>query len=315
MESPARVPEFSVVVSCYFEEQSLEEFHRRLKKTLEELGRSYEIIFVNDGSTDGTLERLNALYEKDPGIHAVVDLYRNSGQAAAVTAGCALARGRRLVFIDSDLQLDPEDLPLLVERVDQGYDVVSGYRESRKDAWPRRLLSSLANGLLRRVAGNPLRDFGCTFKILDAELVRAFGFGPFKVVRLVSIIAAAGRCAEVPVHHRPRRYGRSGWTLGSLTSYWLDNAVLLSRRPFQLLSMLCFAVGMLLVLRVAVGLLLPIPVLPNVSNGLILNALAFSLLVIVGVSAGIGEYVIRSFLMLQGSPAYVVRTVRKRDDA
>jgi undecaprenyl-phosphate 4-deoxy-4-formamido-L-arabinose transferase len=312
VEPHREIPELSVVVSCFFEEESIDEFHRRLAATLDATGRSHEIVYVNDGSRDRTLERLHALFEGDPRVEAVVDLYRNSGQAAAVTAGCAHARGRRLVFLDSDLQLDPEDLPRLLALADEGHDVVFGYREARRDALPRRVASWLVNLALRRVAKTEVRDFGCNFRVLDAELVRAFGFGPFKIVRLASLVAAAGSCAETPVRHHPRRYGRSGWSAGQLLSYWIDNALLLSRRPFQLLSLLCFAVGLLLVLRVLLGLVLPMPVLSEVTNGLILNALVFSLLVVVGVSAGIGEYVIRSFLMLQGSPAYVVRSVRTR---
>ncbi|MGH0034284.1 MAG: glycosyltransferase family 2 protein [Myxococcota bacterium] len=313
MEPDTACPELSVVVSCFFEEESIDEFHRRLSRTLDETGTSYEIVFVDDGSRDATLERLHAIYERDPRVRAVVDLYRNSGQPAAVTAGASFARGRRFVFLDSDLQLDPEALPRLLEVSDQGHDVVCGYREIRHDSWARRLVSRLANSLLRRVARTEVRDFGCNFRVIDGGLVRAFGFGPFKVIRLASLLAAAGSCAEVPVDHHPRPYGRSGWTGTQLLSYWMDNAVLLSRRPFQLLSLLCFGVGLLLVLRVLLGLVLPVPVLSSVSNGLVLNALAFSLLVIVGVSAGIGEYVIRSFLMLQGSPAYIVRSARVRE--
>ena len=109
--------ELSVLITCYYEENSIDEFYRRLSVTLESLNRSYEIIFVNDGSRDGTWEKLKAIFAKDPHVRAVLDLFKNSGQQAAATAALSESRGRALVYIDSDLQLAPEDLPVLVARV------------------------------------------------------------------------------------------------------------------------------------------------------------------------------------------------------
>ncbi len=316
MQAPrdeASTPDLSVVISCYFEERSIDEFYARLSRTLEELGRSYELVFVNDGSTDGTLAKLEGFFEADPRVRAVVDLFKNSGSAAAVTAGCRFARGARFVFLDSDLQLDPEELPQLLREFDKGCDVVSGYRAQRQDSWLRRLPSRLANAIMRRVSRSELRDFGCTFKIFDARLVRAFEPGPHKLLRPAYLVAAARDCAEVPVSHHPRRYGRSGWTFGKLFAYAMDNLVGLSTRPFQLLSLACFGVGLLLVLRILASPFLPWRILPEVTTGLLLNVLVFSLLVIVGVACVVGEYVIRSYGALQRHPAYVIRSVRQRD--
>ncbi len=117
--------ELSVVISCYFEELTVDEFHARLSAVLESLGRSYEIIFVNDGSSDDTFGHLEAISEKDPKVTAIVDLMKNAGQSNAKTPGVMLARGRGVVMIDSDLQLDPEDLPYLVVMWDDCYDLVS----------------------------------------------------------------------------------------------------------------------------------------------------------------------------------------------
>src|SRR5580704_11782254 len=137
--------EFSILITCYFEENSIDEFYQRLSSTLESLNRSYEIIFVNDGGRDGTWEKLKAIFAKDPHVHAIVDLFKNSGQQAAQTAALNESRGRALVYIDSDLQLAPEELPTLVAQYDRGFDLVTGYRKNRKDSLFRIIPSTLAN--------------------------------------------------------------------------------------------------------------------------------------------------------------------------
>lgn len=304
--------DFSIVIGCYFEEKSIEEFYTRLKRTLEETGRSYELLFVNDGSTDGTLDHLRAIFERDEHVTAVVDLMKNTGQANAKTPGVALAKGRAIVLIDSDLQLDPEELPSLIEQYDAGADIVTGYRADRTDPVARTLPSKLANAIMRKATGTNLRDFGCTFKIYDGRLVRAFEFGPFKPWRPVPVISMAGRIAEVPVSHHARRYGKSGWTFKKLFAYNMESLVNVSDRPFQALSMLCVALALLLLLRVVGAFFLPQQVLPQVTNGLLLNATAISLLFTLAVLSLIGEFVIRNFGMLQQKPAYVVRELLRR---
>jgi undecaprenyl-phosphate 4-deoxy-4-formamido-L-arabinose transferase len=308
----AAAPALSVVVTCYFEEPSIAEFHRRLSETLKALGRSYEIVFVNDGSTDGTLAALQEIFERDEHVAAVIDLFKNSGQAQAITAGVTFASGDALVFLDSDLQLDPEELPELLAEYDKGFDVVSGYRRVRYDSAWRRVASRAANTVMRRISKTKLRDFGCTFKIMNGKMIRAFDFGPFKPMRLPYLIAAAGRCSEIPVTHHPRPYGRSGWTLAKLFDYNIDNVVGLSQRPFQILSVLLLLAGALFAARVLISLVWPFSILDEVSNGLLLNAIVLGVLLTVGVAAGVGEYVMRSYLVLQGHPAYIVRDVRRR---
>ena len=124
-------PDLSIIVTCYFEEQSIDEFHARLSAAAQSTGCSYEIVMVNDGSTDGTWPKLLSLYESDPHVTTVVNLFRNAGQVAAMTAGINHARGQAFVFMDSDLQLDPEELPMLVATYQEGYDIVSGARKER----------------------------------------------------------------------------------------------------------------------------------------------------------------------------------------
>ena len=131
-----KAPDYSVIITCYYEEQSIEEFHANLSETLENLGRSYEVIFVNDGSTDKTFENLKSIYDKDPNVSVIADLFRNVGQPGAITAGINLAKGTHFVLMDSDLQLDPKDLPSLINEFESGADVISGCRK-----WPRRQAS------------------------------------------------------------------------------------------------------------------------------------------------------------------------------
>ena len=313
---PALVPpqpavDFSVIITCYFEEQSVDEFHKRLSATLESLRRSYEILFVNDGSTDGTFERLRAIYEADPRVSAAIDLFRNTGQANAATPGMMLARGRALVLIDSDLQLDPEDLPRLVAEYDAGADIVTGYRPERRDPLRRRLPSLLANAIMRHASHTRLRDFGCTFKIYDGALVRGFEFGPFKPWRPVPVIAAAGRIAEVPVTHHERRFGESGWTFRKLFAYNMENLVNLSERVFQYLGAICLVLALVFVVRIASAFVVD-TTLVEVTPGLVLNVVVVSLLVTTAILSALGEFVIRNFITLQRKPAFLVRTILRR---
>lgn len=306
--------DLSVVIGCYFEERTIDEFHARLSATLESMGRSYEIIFVNDGSTDDTFGHLEAIYEKDPHVTAIVDLMKNAGQSNAKTPGVMLARGRAIVLIDSDLQLDPEDLPKLVEKWDEGYDLVSGYRTERRDPLLRTIPSKLANAIMRRASESSLRDFGCTYKIYDARLVNAFAFGPFKPWRPVPVISMAQRIAEVPVAHHERKYGKSGWTFSKLFSYNMENLVNVSDRPFQLIGFALLVLAFLGVLRIGTAFFFEVSILPRVTTGLVLNVLVLGIFLTVGVLAIVGEFVIRNFVLLQGKPAFVVRSLRRRAD-
>jgi glycosyltransferase involved in cell wall biosynthesis len=314
MESTKNAPpnvesdvEFSVLITCYYEERSIDEFYQRLSAALEGLNRSYEIIFVNDGSRDGTWEKLKAIFAKDPRVTVILDLFKNSGQQAAGTAALDESRGRALVYIDSDLQLAPEELPRLVEEYDRGFDLVTGYRENRKDSLLRILPSFLANIIMRRASHRNLRDFGCTFKIFNAVPVRAFHFGPRHVTSFVEVIAKIDRVAEVPVTHYPRKYGSSGWTFGKLIKYNTDNLVILSERPFQMSALLCVTAAMLLAARILLYRIFPVQILTTVSNGLLLNATLIALLVNVALLSWVGEFAIRSFFAHKALPMYIVR--------
>ena len=312
---PTLAPEFSVLITCYNEEHSIEEFHARLSLAMNGLGRPYEIVFVNDGSADRTFNKLAGIFERDPRVSAIMDMFRNAGQQAAITAAICEARGRGILIMDSDLQLAPEEIPLLVAEYDKGYDVVSGARASRKDSWFRIIPSKLANVIMRKATQSEFSDFGCTFKIYDARLVRAFGYGPHRLFSNVDLIARAGRRCEVPITHYPRKYGESGWTFRKLIKYNTDNLVSLSERPFQILAALCLIFAALFCARILLGYVFPIRIMGSISNGLLLNAIVISLLIIVGILCVIGEFAIRAFLIGRHLPLYVVRQIRRRRDA
>ena len=307
------VPEYSVIITCYYEEKSIDEFYHGLSNAMNSLGRSYEIVFVNDGSTDKTFEKLKAIYDSDPNVNTVINLFRNSGQLAAMTAGIAHGQGKHFIFMDSDLQLVPQELPLLLEEFDKGYDIVSGCRTNRLDSLARKFPSWFANRIMRKVAGHNVTDFGCTFKIYNGKLIRAFEFGPLKKFQTAYVYSKAQKTVEVPITHKARKHGKSGWTFKKLTSFLMDNFVGISQRPFQFLSIGCIIAAMIFFFRIITAWIIPFSILEKVTLGLVLNILIFAVLLLLAVLAAIGEYVIRNFIYLQGYPIYIVREILQKE--
>jgi glycosyltransferase involved in cell wall biosynthesis len=216
-------PEISVVVPVYNEVESAPELYRTTTAALRSLGRPYEIIVVDDGSRDGTYEAFAEIAAVDDALK-VIRFGRNFGQTAAMAAGIDHARGRVIVPIDGDLQNDPADIPALVAKLDEGYDVVSGWRKERKDgALMRRLPSRVANWLIGRVTGVPLHDYGCTLKAYRSEILketRLYGEMHRFVPALAHIMGA--RIVEVPVRHHARQFGRSKYGIGRTFNVMLD---------------------------------------------------------------------------------------------
>ena len=307
-------PKYTIIATCYYEDATIAQFHERLSRTMEADGRDYEIVLVNDGSTDRTFECLRAIIEKDPKVHTVADLFSNSGQIYAMAAALEFARGENIVFIDSDLQLEPEQLPELLDKFEEGYDIVSGARMERNDPLGRRVGSVVANWVMRYVARKPLKDFGCTFKVYNGRLVRAFRFGPRQPWSTAYVFRQAQRVAEIPIRQHPRPHGKSGWRLSALSLFLMDHVVGLFRQAFQIIFLVCFLFSLLVGARIALAWVLPFQVLPQVTNGMILNALFYSLMVTVAVLCLIGEYAIRTFFTQRGFPGYVVRQVLRRSD-
>ncbi len=311
-DANGRSPEFSVVITCHFEEQSIDEFYNRLAAAMDSLERTYEIVFVNDGSTDKTFEKLKMIFDKDPHVTTIIDLFKNAGQAAAITAGITHTKGRHLVLMDSDLQLHPEEIGLLVNEFDKGIDIVSGCRKNRRDSLFRKLPSWVANRVMRKVSGHEITDFGCTFKIYNGDLIRAFEFGPFKKFQTAYVYSRAQKAVEIPITHNKRKYGKSGWTFKKLFAFQMDNIVGMSRRPFQLLSLLCIIGAGLFLARILSAWLLPFSILPQITPGMILNVLLLHLLATVAILSVIGEYVIRNFTSFQNYPIYIIRHISQK---
>ena len=209
MNQVTNSPAFSVVVPLYNEEANLPILQEELRVALS--GLDYEIIFVDDGSVDRTAGRV----ETTPNIR-LIRFEKNSGQSAAIYAGLTAARGGTVVIIDGDLQNDPADIPRLLAEITRGADLVCGYRLKRQDTLVRRLTSRIANAVRSRYTKDGVRDTGCTLKAMKRECVSALL--PFKGMHrfIPALVKGAGyRLVEIPVNHRPRRFGQSKYGLGN----------------------------------------------------------------------------------------------------
>ena len=214
--------ELSIVVPVYNEEGNVDELHRELTSAASALGRSYEIVVVDDGSADETYAKLKGLAAEDPRLK-IVHFGRNFGQTAAMAAGFDYAEGEIVVPLDGDLQNDPADIGLLLAKLDEGYDVVSGWRKDRKDNVLRRLPSRLANRLIGWVTGLRLHDYGCTLKAYRASVLDGTRlYGEMHRFLPALVYQNGARVAEVQVHHRPRRHGKSKYGLGRTLRVVLD---------------------------------------------------------------------------------------------
>ena len=216
-------PDISVFLPVYDEEPNLRLLHEKLDEALKRLGRSAEIIYVDDGSRDGSLNILRELADRDARVR-VVALRRNYGQTAAMAAGIDAARGRVLIPMDADLQNDPADIARLLDKLDEGYDVVSGWRKNRQDKLvTRKIPSMLANRLISWIGGVPLHDYGCSLKAYRRESledVRLYG----EMHRFIPIYAswAGARVTEIPVEHHARTAGKSKYGLSRTVKVIFD---------------------------------------------------------------------------------------------
>lgn len=213
----------SIVVPFFNEADNVLPLYTELKTVLSSCEQSYEIIFVNDGSTDATLEKLDEITDTDDAV-VVVDLLRNYGQTAAMVAGFDASRGQTIVAMDGDGQNDPAEIPKLLETLDKGFDVVSGWRSDRKDrTFTRKIPSAIANWLISKVSGVHLHDYGCSLKAYRRDViedVRLYG----EMHRFIPIYTVwqGGKITEVPVNHRPRQHGQSKYGLNRVFKVLLD---------------------------------------------------------------------------------------------
>lgn len=307
-------PLVSVVVPVYNEEESILALYKRLTEALEALNYRYEIIAVDDGSRDGSFALLSQIAADDQRLR-VVRFRRNFGQTSAFSAGFDRARGEVVVTIDADLQNDPADIGRLLSKMDEGYDVVSGWRADRQDRFlDRRLPSILANGLISRVTGVELHDYGCSLKAYRTEVLRGIKlYG--ELHRFIPAIASWQGVAvtELPVNHAARQFGTSKYGIGRTTRVLLDLVTvrfLLSygTRPMQLFGLL----GLISMFAglVAGAYLTAIKIAGGEIGGRPLLLLAV-LLIVIGVQfitlGLISELIVRVYYESQSRPTYVVR--------
>lgn len=302
-------PDISVVIPVFNEAPNLKELHERLVNVMEPLGRSFEIVAVDDGSSDGSLELLNEIRAVDPRLR-IVRLSRNFGQTPAMYAGFANARGRVVVSIDADLQNPPEEIPKLIAKLDEGYDVVQGWREFRQDAVFRKAASRILNGIVSRATGVKIRDLGCGLKayrreILDymTQFTHHTRYVPAEFVWLGATIA------EVNVEHRERASGDSKYGIFTLLRLNFDMIASVTSAPLRiiglvgwLLSIVGFGMGLrIFTLRLMYG---------NFDPFATVAAIFFTLVGVQMIATGVMcEYMSRIFVETQNKPYYIIREV------
>jgi glycosyltransferase involved in cell wall biosynthesis len=238
----------SVVVPVYNEERSVELLYDEIASALDPLERAWEVVFVDDGSNDGSLAALTRLHARTPNVR-VVRLRRNFGKAAALAAGFAQAGGDVIVTIDADGQDDPAEIPRLIAKLDEGFDLVSGWKTRRRDPWRRRLLSRVFNAVTGWISGVHLHDMNCGLKAYRAEVVKGLAlYG--ELHRFLPVLAheRGYRVAELPVNHRPREHGRSRYGLERYLRGFFDliTVTFMGRyrhRPLHLFGGLGLALG------------------------------------------------------------------------
>jgi len=309
--------EISVLIPVYNEEAALPDLYRALAATLDQLPQAAEIIFADDGSTDGSAAALDAFVEGDRRVR-VLHLSRNYGQTAALMAAIRNSSGDVVIPMDGDGQNDPADIPRLLDKLAEGFDVVSGWRIKRDDnALSRRLPSVIANRLISALLHVPLHDYGCTLKAYRREVVenvRLYG----EMHRFIPIYAAweGARVTEIPVSHHPRRFGKSKYGIGRITRVALDLLIVyfIDRafdRPIQFfgklgLGFLVLAVaifGWALVLKYASDISLIQTPLPLLAATIGLSGVLFLLLGI------IAEVQARIYYEARGRPQYKIRRI------
>ncbi len=226
-------PYVSVVIPIFNEEENIPPLLERLEAALTPLGKPFEVIMVDDGSTDGSAQVLKSLKPRYPWLK-VIFLRRNFGQSAAFTAGIDYARGEIIVTMDGDLQNDPADIPKLLKKIEEGYDVVSGWRKNRKDPFlSRRLPSVLANRLISRLTKVRLHDYGCSLKAYRAEVIQGLAiYGELHRFIPVLVSLRGAKIAEEVVNHHPRRHGKSKYGLSRTYRVLLDLLLMIFFRKF-----------------------------------------------------------------------------------
>jgi len=309
--------DISIVVPVLDEEKSIEPLYSSIKGVMDAIGKEYEILFVDDGSTDGTFDVLSKISGQDSRTK-VIRFRRNFGQTAAMSAGFDYSRGDIIITMDGDLQNDPKDIPRLLEKIDAGYDVVSGWRINREDKLlSRRIPSKVANWLIGKVTGVKLHDYGCSLKAYRAEVAKNVNlYG--EMHRFIPALASrfGARITEIPVAHHSRKYGRTKYGLSRTFKVILDLITVkflleFSTRPLQifgLVGIVSFTLGLLInlyltVLKFSRGV--PLSDRPLLLLGILLVFLGVQFITI-GLLA---ELQVRTYHEAQNKPIYVIKEI------
>jgi glycosyltransferase involved in cell wall biosynthesis len=316
-------PEISVFLPVYNEEGNIEPLNEKLTESLERLGRTYEIIYVDDGSTDQSLDRLRRLAAEHPRVR-VIALRRNYGQTAAMSAGIDHARGEILIPMDADLQNDPVDIAQLLEKLDEGYDVVSGWRKDRKDKYlTRRVPSMVANRLISAISGVELHDYGCSLKAYRRDVladVKLYG----EMHRFIPIYAgwAGARVTEIAVSHHARHAGKSKYGLSRTIKVVFDLITIKFMSSYLTKPLYLFGMAGLICLVVSLFAALS-ALYYRFVHDVHLNRMPLATLAMIMFAMGIqfifmgllAEMIVRTYHESQNKPTYLIRERINLDDA
>jgi glycosyltransferase involved in cell wall biosynthesis len=305
-----------VIIPIKDERDNLRPLHEQVRQTLDPLGLDYEVVFVDDGSADGSFAVLEDLATRDARVK-VVRLRRNFGQSAALKAGIDWSAGEVVVTMDGDLQNDPADIPRLLAKLDEGYDGVLGLRANRQDRLlVRKVPSLIANWLIRKVTGVPIRDMGCTLRALRRELAEALPlYG--EMHRFIPVLAQqhGARLAQIPVRHHARRAGTTKYTLARTFRVLLDLITVKFLHSYLTRPMHVLGLGGLISMAFGVVSLLATVWMKSHSgtfmtgNPLLLLSVMLELVGVQFISLGlISELMMRTYFESQGKTAYVVKS-------
>ena len=322
-KGPASEYSVSVVVPIFNEVESVPILHAKLQEALKPLDKDWEVIFVDDGSSDGSVEAIEQLVEQDPEHTHFVALRRNFGQTAAISAGIDFTNGEVIVLMDGDLQNDPADIPNLLKEIDKGYDLVSGWRADRKDNFLTRTLPSrIANWIISKVTGVHLHDYGCTLKAYRREVLTGFRlYG--EMHRFIPAYAGhvGARITEITVQHHPRQFGQTSYglerslkvVLDLLTVKFLSGYI---NKPIYLFGGTGFALaGLGSVGLLYLGVRKLLYATGIVSSPIFLLSALFFVLGILSLLLGlIAEMMVRTYHESQSKPIYNVRYTMLGDE-
>ncbi|MGB2624582.1 MAG: glycosyltransferase family 2 protein [Candidatus Acidiferrum sp.] len=316
---------YSIVVPFFNEQENIPPLYVKLTEVMDALDERYELVFVDDGSKDKTFKVLSDIYEHDPRVN-IVQLRRNFGQAPALKAGFDFARGEIIISMDGDLQHDPEEIPRFLEKIEEGYDLVSGWRVARTDHWlTRQLPSRIANRMMAKLSGVDLHDFGTTFKAYRREVlseIHLYG----ELHRFIPALAswAGASVAEVPISNIARKNGTSNYGISRTVRVLLDLMSVkflldYSTKPLQffgLMGLACLGggagIGLWVFIRKAIldeGILANHGPLIILGMALVMGGIQF-------IATGlIGEMLARTYYESQNKPVYSVREFRSRREA